>query len=366
MPALARHPLCADAADDRFQAQLLQGVSRSFALTIPLLPREVYPVVANAYLLCRIADTFEDEPALTPAQKRYFSDRFVAAVAGQGSPEQFAAALTPLLSERTSAPVHELIRCTPRVIAITRGFSARQQQALLHTVRLMARGMAEFQERKNLCGLDDLDALTRYGYYVAGVVGEMLTTLFCDYSMEMARHRDPLLAMAVSFGQGLQMTNILKDIWDDRRRGICWLPRDVFAEVGVDLSTLAPGRQRERFALGLARLLGITHAHLRDALAYTLLVPRTETGIREFCLWAIGMAMLTLRNINRHRHFCSGDEVKISRRSVRAIAIVCRLTAAHDPLIASLFSWLGRELPGPGDTGVHTASLRRLSPEHVR
>ena len=61
----------------------------------------------------------------------------------------------------------------------------------------------------------------------------MLTELFCDYSAEIDRHRKKLLQLAVSFGQGLQMTNILKDIWDDRARGACWLPRDVFQQVRV-------------------------------------------------------------------------------------------------------------------------------------
>ena len=47
-----------------------------------------------------------------------------------------------------------------------------------------------------------------------------------------------MLRLAVSFGQGLQMTNILKDIWDDRQSGACWLPRSVFARGTMDLERL--------------------------------------------------------------------------------------------------------------------------------
>ena len=57
-------------ADDDFQMALLEGVSRTFALTIPQLPESLCRAVANAYLLCRIVDTIEDEISLTPAQKR--------------------------------------------------------------------------------------------------------------------------------------------------------------------------------------------------------------------------------------------------------------------------------------------------------
>ena len=64
----------------------------------------------------------------------------------------------------------------------------------------------------------------------------MLTDLFCDYSPDIARHRPALSALAASFAQGLQMTNILKDVWEDRSRGACWLPQDVFTRHGIDLA----------------------------------------------------------------------------------------------------------------------------------
>ena len=75
----------------------------------------------------------------------------------------------------------------------------------------------------------------------------MLTDLFCDYSPEIAARGEELRRHAVSFGQGLQMTNILKDVWEDRRRGACWLPRDVFEEP-ASTSPLAPGRDDYGFA----------------------------------------------------------------------------------------------------------------------
>ncbi len=56
----------------------------------------------------------------------------------------------------------------------------------------------------------------------------MLTELFCEYSPALARNRAALQGIAVSFAQGLQMTNILKDVWEDRSRGACWLPQEVF------------------------------------------------------------------------------------------------------------------------------------------
>lgn len=333
------------AADAAFQARMLEGVSRTFALTIPQLPPDLHPVVSNAYLLCRIIDTIEDEPALGPAAKRTFSDQFVRAVSGEEPAERFAAALTPLLSESTLATERELIQETPRVLAITHGFAPVQRDALATCVRVMGDGMVRFQEQKNARGLDDLAAMDRYCYHVAGVVGEMLTRLFCEHSPAIARQRDRLMPLAVSFGQGLQMTNILKDIWADLDRGACWLPRSVFGQAGFDLRNLAPNTYNAAFERGLLSLVAIAHGHLRNAVQYTLLIPREETGIRNFCLWAIGMALLTLRKIRRHPGFASGDEVKISRRSVRATVITSRLAAGHDRAIRTLFGIAAAGLP---------------------
>jgi len=66
-----------------YQERILPGVSRTFALTIPQLPSPLRDVVANAYLLCRIADTIEDDAGLTPRQKRHFAEQFAAVVEGR-------------------------------------------------------------------------------------------------------------------------------------------------------------------------------------------------------------------------------------------------------------------------------------------
>ena len=125
----------------------------------------------------------------------------------------------------------------------------------------MAKGMGEFQLRVEKQELQSLRDLDQYCYYVAGVVGQMLTCLFCLHSPEIAKHRDALMALAVSFGQGLQMTNILKDVWEDYHHGACWLPRRIFAEEGFDLSDLTTARNRQGFERGVQRLIGVAHRH---------------------------------------------------------------------------------------------------------
>jgi len=324
-------------SDVEYQDYALRGVSRTFALTIPQLPAELSPVVGNAYLLCRIADTIEDEPALNVEQKRYFSQQFIRVVAAKEGAQGFADALYPLLSHQTLAAEGELIKNSARVIRLTHGFSSTQRAAMGRCITTMANGMSRFQSMKSPSGLKDMSHMDSYCYCVAGVVGEMLTELYCEYSNKINKNREHMMELAVSFGQGLQMTNILKDIWDDRERGVCWLPQEIFKKYGYDLSHLSPDRYDPRFGEGLKELVAVAHAHLKNALTYTLMIPKREKGMREFCLWAIGMALFTLRNVYRQPNFSSGKQVKISRNAVRAVVMASRLAVNNDKVARALF-----------------------------
>jgi len=331
-----------DAALD-FQASILEGVSRTFALTIPSLPEALRIPVTNAYLLCRIADTIEDDAGLDPDEKRAYANWFVDVVRGDRDATPLAGALAPRLASATLDEERRLIANSARVIRVTHSFAPVQRDALLRCVALMSDGMHRYQRAAGRAGLKTLRQLDEYCYYVAGVVGEMLTELFCAHAPDIARRRDGLMKLAPSFGQGLQMTNILKDIWDDRERAVCWLPR---SEFGLDGATdLIADVPPEQFRAGIERLVAIAHGHLRNALDYTLLIPRKHRGVRRFCLWALGMAVPTLDNIYANPGFGSGAEVKISRREVRRIVRTYGLFAGNDRVLRRLFERASARLP---------------------
>ena len=332
--------------DDQFQMALLEGVSRTFALTIPQLPDSLCRAIANAYLLCRIVDTIEDEVSLSAEQKKHFCHAFISVVKTGLCSEDFAAELAPLLSREITLPSeHVLIRVIPRVIRITRQFDEAQVDALSTCVETMAEGMPLFQAENMKNGLVKLADLDKYCYYVAGCVGEMLTKLFCHYSPKIAERHDEMFALAASFGQGLQMTNILKDIWDDAERGVCWLPQDVFSEVGFDLKKLNAHTNDANFKMGLEHLISIAHNHLVNALKFTQLIPSHETGIRNFCLWALGMAVLTLKKIKQNLGFTRSDQVKITRNSVKSTILATKLIGRNNSLLSLLFNFISRDLP---------------------
>jgi farnesyl-diphosphate farnesyltransferase len=345
-------------SDESYQEQILPHVSRTFALTIPQLPPALRLAVANAYLLCRIADTIEDEPACSPAETYAFLERFRGVVADAGDAELLALEVDQRLSGSTLPTERDLIRNMARVLRVTGSLSPVQRAAIQRCIDLMCYGMPRFQSTASIKGLTYKTDLDEYCYYVAGVVGDMLTELFCEYSREIALHRSDLQRRAVSFAQGLQMTNILKDVWEDRSRGACWLPQEAFTPHGIDLAHLQPEARDPRFNAGMHELVGVAHAHLRNALDYTLFIPGSEPGIRRFCLWAIGLAVLTLRKIVKNPGFTRGTQVKISHSAVALTRSLTDFAVRNDWLLRRLFDLAARGLPlAP------LAELRRPEPE---
>lgn len=335
--------------DPGYEFEILKRVSRSFALTIPELPHALGRAVTNAYLICRIIDTIEDDEELPLETKARFFEEFVKALNAGITAASFAEGLHPLLSASVTEWEKDLIRNTPVIISGTFSLNPGQQAAIRECAAVMARGMLHFQRIKSQGGLTDLAEFDSYCYFVAGVVGEMLTKLFCDHSPAIAVNRKELLALAVSFGQGLQMTNIIKDLWDDRGRGACWLPRSIFAAAGSRAGDfpgdLVADCSAESFGRGITAMIEIARGHLRNALRYTILIPPEETGIRKFCLWAIGMAVFTLRNIDRKRSYRSGGDVKISRRTLKSIILVSNMTLRSNFLLKKMFDIATRDLP---------------------
>jgi farnesyl-diphosphate farnesyltransferase len=265
-------------------------------------------------------------------------------VCGREDADLLVREVVPQLSARTLPAERDLVQNMKRVVGITAAFEEPQRVAIQRCLDIMCHGMHKFQLTASLRGLPRSTDLDDYCYYVAGVVGQMLTELFCSYSAQIRQHRTELHDLAVSFAQGLQMTNILKDVWEDRSRGACWLPQEVFTRYGIDLERLGPGPD-SRFDAGMRELVGVAHVHLRNALAYTLLIPGNETGIRRFCLWAIGLAVLTLKRISQTPGFTSGSQVKVSHAAVAMTQLSTNVAVRSNWLLERLFDWAAIGVP---------------------
>ena len=308
--------------DLAYQKAILSSVSRTFALTIPLLPPIIEKVVGNTYLLCRIVDTIEDAAELTPEAKKNLSALFLDVVLERAPVESFVEPCLDALKNYSNHDELDLIAHTPTVLRILHTCSSHDQGAVSRCVSIMSEGMSRFHGRQTEAGLKDLSEFEDYCYVVAGVVGELLTSIFRHYSPQFSKNIQGHENLAIAFGQALQMTNILKDSPEDRARGVSWKP--------ANLSQLD--------------LLQIAYQKLSDSLTYILLIPKEEVGMRRFCLLAFGLAVLTLDKLAAGGHFERPEDIKLSRNTVWLFYGFTKIAAGSNGLIKSFFYLWGSPL----------------------
>ncbi len=309
-------------ADLAYQKAILNSVSRTFALTIPLLPPSIEKVVGNTYLLCRIVDTIEDAADINAQTKQLLSALFLDAVLQKAPVETFVQACLEALKNHGNQDELDLIANTPTVLRILHTCSARDQLAVSRCVSIMSEGMSYFHEKQNRQGLQDLAEFEKYCYVVAGVVGELLTTIFSTHSPAFAKKFEGHENLAIAFGQALQMTNILKDSPEDKARGVSWKPVNVSQE----------------------ELLKIAYQKLQDSMTYILLIPKQEHGMRRFCFLAFGLAVMTLSKIANRSDFHNKDEVKLSKNTVMQFYAFTKAAVKSDMLMKTFFHLSSRAL----------------------
>lgn len=277
---------------------LLQKTSRTFALAIPLLPEPTRNQVGIAYLLFRIADTFEDAVLWTRDRRLEVLGRFVELV-DQPPAASEALAVDCLREPPVEHPGYqELLARMPLVL---RDFGTLPLPARVAVRRHLGRsvdGMRHFVRRsdqRNRLTLSNIDDLRDYCYSVAGIVGEMLTELYLLDRPELASSAEELRNRAASFGEGLQLVNILKDAPRDAEEGRVYLPPGVELRTVLELTSEALTRAEEYVAL------------LRQA--------ATAPGLVTFNAFIAGLARSNLRILALH-----GVGAKLSRSDVASVA----------------------------------------------
>jgi farnesyl-diphosphate farnesyltransferase len=226
---------------------LLQKTSRTFALTIPLLPEPTRTEVGLAYLLFRIIDTFEDATRWTAGRRIEALGRFVALLDG---PPAAAASMVDDCAQDPPidhAGYRELLAKMPLVLGEFQRLQMGARAPIRKHLARSAEGMSGFVARSDGPGglkLGAIEDLRDYCYAVAGIVGEMLTELFLLGRPALAAVAEDLRNRAADFGEGLQLVNILKDARPDAAEGRVYLPRqastrEVFALAQSDLAAAA-------------------------------------------------------------------------------------------------------------------------------
>lgn len=275
---------------------LVSRVSRSFGLTLRLLPNSVRPSLSLAYALARVSDTIAD----CARESQEFRVECL-----RGLPERI-----PTVSVSDPAE-QELLRHLPEFLTM---LEASPDQDLILTVWGKIRE-GQILDLERFPSSTPLSAheLARYVYLVAGCVGEFWTELCTRHIANFSRKpKVEMLALGREFGEGLQRVNILRDRHSDAASGRIYVARDALPN---ELASARAGMQsglhyaaqiasrRLRAAVALPALLGNQTldliAHQPDAARVK--VPRSRvwtTLVRAFFTPLLLLSVLLLGNLS--------------------------------------------------------------------
>jgi len=304
---------------------VLKKVSRSFYLSLIVLPGAVRQQVSLAYLFCRIADTIADT-GLLPLHKRrrileIFREQFLLT---SPSLEQLEELQRAVLPPQGGEGERQLLLHLSDCFRIFESFASYDQQFIRELVLTLTRGMEMdlhyFPENTvtMVRALPDLTTLDQYTYYVAGVVGEFWTKIHVAHLSTLGRcDSEALCKSGVRFGKGLQLTNILKDLAQDLHHGRCYLPQEQLAQLHVQVGELCNPETLTRIRPLIFKLIWRTLEYLEDGYEYVACLPVLTFRLRLSCMWPLLFALQTLEVICTSESLLQPQaSVKISRRAV--------------------------------------------------
>jgi farnesyl-diphosphate farnesyltransferase len=309
---------------ERFGRAILPAVSRTFALSIRVLPGALGRAVLTAYLLCRIADTLEDEPRLTADAKAALLDELLRCFDDAAAAAAFPVRVATLEGE----PAHvRLTRHADLVFVLYRALSPATRIHVRRWVSEMIAGMRKFVLLyPHGIRIQSLEEYREYCYYVAGTVGYLLTDLWHEHASSIGeRQYQVLRERCRAFAEALQTVNILKDVATDaEHENSIYIPEELLRAHGSSHAyLLAPERLRATRA-ALEKLVQLAWHDLEGARAYLLLIPRRAVPIRLFCVLPLLFACATLRDLSQGagpQALMRREGVKISRREVKSLAL---------------------------------------------
>lgn len=189
---------------------MLKKTSRTFYIPITFLEPKLKKAVASAYLCMRAIDEIEDHEALGSQEKQQLllaTSKML--VSTEFNTKEYAQLIEPFkeILPEVSLRLGDWLAICPTDLV----------EKVKESTSEMAEGMAKWVEKNwQVKTKEDLD---EYTYYVAGLVGLMLSDLW-KWNADIDTDRD----LAIAYGRGLQAVNILRNKDEDSERGVQFFP----------------------------------------------------------------------------------------------------------------------------------------------
>ncbi|MFC6724871.1 phytoene/squalene synthase family protein [Halobium palmae] len=315
--------------------EVVDDVSRTFAISINLLEEPMSSYICVGYLLCRVPDTVEDAKHIPNDEKADLLSLYDAALDPDDgtTPEAFVAAIEEWIPEDPESPADwEVVRRTARVFEAYDAFDAEVSGAMRPPIRELVDGMETFVERSNEetgLRIEDREELDRYCYFVAGTVGHLITNLTAletdDGTERYLRER------AESFGLLLQLVNIAKDVHTDLRdEDNVYVPANWLRAHGVPQEHILAPEYRAGAGVAVKRVIDHARSFRGEAREYLHRLGRSTEG--HLSAWALPylLAVATLRELDANLdEVFTESSVKVSREEVTSL-VAAFTTASPD------------------------------------
>jgi farnesyl-diphosphate farnesyltransferase len=302
---------------------LLQATSRSFYLTLRVLPARVRPQIGLAYLLARTTDTIADTEILPVAQRLEALQKLRERILGQNStPLNFG----ELARQQGSAAEKKLLEKIEDSLAVLQHFSAAEKKLIRSVLTTITSGQELDLRRfantsaEKIIALETAAELDDYTYRVAGCVGEFWTNICRAHLFPHARlDEKQFIADGIRFGKGLQLVNILRDLPADLKSGRCYLPTQRLDEAKLLPETLLSPANEQKFLPLFHEYLDKAESHLAAGWRYTNTLPFGQFRVRLACAWPVLLGVKTIEKLRATGVVELQQHVKVSRSEVRSI-----------------------------------------------
>ncbi len=232
------------------ETEVLKGVSRSFYLSLRLLPGPMRRAAGIAYLLARTSDTIADSVSGSAEERIDALLDFLKQVRGEITARAFPEHFYPGITDPREAM---LLLSYLEILDALRDLEVGEIALIHEVLETIVSGQVLDLERFGNAGdepnsLKSAEELEDYAWRVAGCVGLFWTRLgFLTMGEKFSKHPQAELEQwGVEYGKGLQLVNILRDFPTDRRMGRCYLPVESPAE---DEACLAEFQKWRKIAL---------------------------------------------------------------------------------------------------------------------
>ncbi len=286
--------------------ELLRGVSRSFYLTLRVLPSQLREPISVAYLLARAADTISDTEVVAVEKRcdalRQYRNQLATDEPSQAGLERlqmgFVGRLDHAAEKALLAKLPALFELLLRQTGPDKGLIRKVVLTLIEGMVSDLEGFPSSAEvAEKITALRDSEQLERYTYLVAGCVGEFWTEISMAHINALQAWEsadDRYSRLGIRFGQALQMTNILRDVPRDLQIGRCYLPQSWLNEADLRPDALINVANSVAARPLLTKGIVIALDHYAAAEQYVAALPRRCLRLRLAALWPLLIGLKTL------------------------------------------------------------------------